>query len=152
MTNAFRAFNFKTENELVEKMNELNLAIPFESDISILKKEVKVGEKALKNSDTESDKLQSTITVDGSANNQMNNPTIQTAIDNAKDGDTLKVYVHSEYTAIFVCTKTPERGKVYYVPGRYYIPITDAINYIANIYDIDNFLYHEGYRYYKLDI
>ena len=29
--------------------------------------------------------------VDGSAENQMNNPTIQTAIDNAKDGDTIEI-------------------------------------------------------------
>ena len=52
-------------------------------------------------SSLQSSNLQSTITVDGSANNQMNNPTIQTAINNAKLGDTIIItgtsYVHCHF-------------------------------------------------------
>ena len=78
---------------------------------------------------------------------------LPTAKPDLKDGDTLKLYVHSEYTAIFVCTNTPGRGKVYFVPANnYYIPTEDAINYIADMYGIENFLYHKGSRYYQLDI
>ena len=49
----------------------------------------------------EASNLQSTITIDGSANNQMVNPTIQNAINNAKAGDTIiitgKSYVHCHF-------------------------------------------------------
>ena len=79
--------------------------------------------------------------------------TLPTAKPDLKDGDTLKLYVHAEYTAIFVCTKTAGWGKVYYVPANtHYIPTEDAINYIADMYGIENFIYHKGSRYYKLDI
>ena len=53
------------------------------------------------NSNLESSNLQSTITIDGSASNQMINPTIQEAINNAKSGDTIiitgKNYVHCHF-------------------------------------------------------
>ena len=52
-------------------------------------------------SNLQSSNLQSTITVDGSANNQMLNQTIQTAINNAKSGDTIIItgtsYVHCHF-------------------------------------------------------
>ena len=45
----------------------------------------------LKNSNSQEDNLQSSITVDGKAYNQMTNKTIQAAIDNASSGDTIKL-------------------------------------------------------------
>ena len=59
------------------------------------------GEEILKSSNTATDNLQSTSYVDGKAYNQMSNPTIQTAINNAKDGDTIIItgtaYVHCHF-------------------------------------------------------
>ncbi len=40
--------------------------------------------------------------VDGSAENQMNDPTIQTAIDNAKDGDTIEITGKTMNTVILL--------------------------------------------------
>ena len=58
-------------------------------------------EKTLKSSDLGANNLQSTITVDGKAYNQMVNRTIQNAIDNAKPGDTIIItgtsYVHCHF-------------------------------------------------------
>ncbi|MBO7518408.1 MAG: right-handed parallel beta-helix repeat-containing protein, partial [Methanobrevibacter sp.] len=59
------------------------------------------GDEILKSSNTATDNLQSTSYVDGKAYNQMSNPTIQTAINNAKDGDTIIItgtaYVHCHF-------------------------------------------------------
>lgn len=50
MANEFSVFNFKTESELLSKMQELSVELPFEENVDILKNEVEVGEKMLKNS------------------------------------------------------------------------------------------------------
>ena len=50
MANEFSVFNFKTESELLEKMSELSVELPFDKEVEVLKNEVKVGEKTLKNS------------------------------------------------------------------------------------------------------
>ncbi len=50
MANEFSVFNFKEKDELLAKMSELSIDIPFEDDLSILKNEVQVGGKVLKNS------------------------------------------------------------------------------------------------------
>ena len=59
------------------------------------------GDEILTSSNTATDNLQSTSYVDGKAYNQMSNPTIQTAINNAKDGDTIIItgtaYVHCHF-------------------------------------------------------
>ena len=49
MANEFSVFNFKTKNELLTKMSELSVEIPFEDDTDVLKNKVNVGEKELKN-------------------------------------------------------------------------------------------------------
>ena len=58
-------------------------------------------EESLKSSNSDANTLQSTSYVDGKAYNQMSNPTIQTAIDNANDGDTIIItgtaYVHCHF-------------------------------------------------------
>lgn len=68
---------------------------------------------------------------------------------NAKDGDTVKVYTHSKFTSIFVCTDKPERGKAYFLAGSH---TSEAVKYIANMYGIENFLRKKGYKYYKVNI
>ncbi len=50
MANEFSVFNFKTKDELLSKMQELSIDLPFEENINVLKNEIKIGEKALKNS------------------------------------------------------------------------------------------------------
>lgn len=70
--------------------------------------------------------------------------------DNVKDGDTVELYAYTEFTPIFVCTNTPGRGKYYYVSGRDIVK--DAIKYVADIHNIDNFLYSKSNRYYKLNV
>ena len=70
----------------------------------------------LKSSNSQEDNLQSSITVDGKAYNQMTNKTIQTAIDNANPGDTIvitgKEYVHCHFIINKKLTIISEVGTV----------------------------------------
>ena len=50
MANEFSVFSFKEKDELLAKMSELSIEIPFEENIDILKNTVEVGTKMLKNS------------------------------------------------------------------------------------------------------
>ena len=60
--------------------------------------------------------LGTVITIDGSANNQMDEPTIQTAINNAKDGDTIIItgtsYVHCHFRVDKKLTIKSEVGTI----------------------------------------
>ncbi len=49
MADEFKVFNYKTEEQILEKMKELSIDIPFESDVSILKQGISIGKKNLKN-------------------------------------------------------------------------------------------------------
>ncbi|MCK9478620.1 MAG: NADH:flavin oxidoreductase [Firmicutes bacterium] len=49
MKTAFEKFNFKSLGELKEKIKELNLDIPVSEDVSSLKCDAKIGDRALKN-------------------------------------------------------------------------------------------------------
>ncbi|AMK14583.1 right-handed parallel beta-helix repeat-containing protein [Methanobrevibacter olleyae] len=76
----------------------------------------KTEEKNLKSSNLDVNSLQSTIIIDGTAHNQMNNPTIQNAIDSAKAGDTIiitgKDYVHCHFIVNKKLTIISEVGTV----------------------------------------
>ena len=50
MENSFSVFNFKTKDELIKKMDDLEIRIPYEDEISILQTKVNIGSKVLKNS------------------------------------------------------------------------------------------------------
>ncbi|MBQ7573282.1 MAG: NADH:flavin oxidoreductase [Clostridia bacterium] len=50
MANEFSVFNFKSKDELLKKMNELDIKLPFESNTEVLKKEQVIGDKTVKNS------------------------------------------------------------------------------------------------------
>ena len=82
----------KIEEEPAEKMD---------ADTDIYEKEIQANEDDLKESKLGASNLQSTIVIDGSAYNQMSNPTIQNAIDSANAGDTIiitgKDYVHCHF-------------------------------------------------------
>ena len=79
---------------------------------------------------------------------------------NKKDGDTVTFYKHSRFLLIFVHTDSTTRGLAYYyrLPATGYSlrdpDIINAIHYIADMYNIDNFLQSSGQsrRYYKVDI
>ena len=79
---------------------------------------------------------------------------------NKKDGDTVTLYEQSRFLLIFVHTESTTRGLAYYyrLPATGYSlrdpDIVNAIHYIANMHNIDNFLQSSGQsnRYYKVDI
>ncbi|ADC46107.1 adhesin-like protein [Methanobrevibacter ruminantium M1] len=81
--------NLNRETELDSNLNKSNQIREDELEQSNAKSNLK------------SSKLSSTITVDGSDENQMSNPTIQSAIDSANAGDTIiitgKSYVHCHF-------------------------------------------------------
>ena len=90
----------------------------------------------VKNTKLEASNLQSTIVVDGSAYNQMNNPTIQNAIDGANAGDTIIItgtdYVHCHFVVNKQLTIISDVGtKMSPCPGNTYGSGTYGIFYIS---------------------
>ena len=89
----------------IENLNEeidSNELIDDNEDLNSLELEDANEEKdKLSSSIAEENPLSSTIEIDGSAANQMNNPTIQSAINSANDGDTIiitgKYYEHCHF-------------------------------------------------------
>lgn len=49
MTDEFKVFNYKTGDDILAKMKELSIDIPFEDDISVLGENISIGGKVLKN-------------------------------------------------------------------------------------------------------
>jgi len=94
-------------NEISEIENNLNYeeepAEINDADTGIYEEEIEedITENDLKESKLGASNLQSTIVIDGSAYNQMSNPTIQNAIDSANTGDTIIItgddYVHCHF-------------------------------------------------------
>ena len=94
-------------NEISEIENNLNYeeepAEINDADTGIYEEEIAedITENDLKESKLGASNLQSTIVIDGSAYNQMSNPTIQNAIDSANTGDTIIItgddYVHCHF-------------------------------------------------------
>ena len=94
-------------NEIAEIEDNLNYeeepAEINDVDTGIYEEEIEedITENDLKESKLGASNLQSTIVIDGSAYNQMSNPTIQNAIDSANAGDTIiitgKDYVHCHF-------------------------------------------------------
>ena len=94
-------------NEISEIEDNLNYeeepAEINDADTGIYEEEIEedITENDLKESKLGASNLQSTIVIDGSAYNQMSNPTIQNAIDSANAGDTIiitgKDYVHCHF-------------------------------------------------------
>ena len=93
--------NAQNDENLASDLEKSELETNLEE--SILESEVKENSKeSIKDKNNlKSNKLASTITVDGSAYNQMSNPTIQNAIDSANAGDTIIItgteYVHCHF-------------------------------------------------------
>ena len=89
------------ENYANEENTKLNEKTSLNKDSSINESNKDIESKEAFKSKLNSNKVSSTITVDGSAENQMNNPTIQSAINSASDGDTIiitgKNYVHCHF-------------------------------------------------------